>query len=44
MIAIDLVQSTAETLMKKAAIEIPDDYLDGLKACLLYTSDAADEP
>ena len=32
MIAIDLVQSTAETLMKKAAIEIPDDYLTGLKA------------
>ena len=32
MIAIDLVQSTAETLMKKAAIEIPDDYLIGLKA------------
>ena len=32
MIAIDLVQSTAETLMKKAAIEIPDDYLNGLKA------------
>ena len=32
MIAINLVQSTAETLMKKAAIEIPDDYLNGLKA------------
>ena len=32
MIAIDVVQSTAETLMQKAAIEIPDDYLTGLKA------------
>jgi len=31
MIGIDLVQSTAETLMRKAAIEIPDDYLAGLK-------------
>ena len=30
MIAIDLVQSTAETLMKKAAIEIPDDYLNAV--------------
>ena len=32
MIAIDLIQSTAETLMDKAAIEIPQDYLDGLRA------------
>ncbi|MEM7596738.1 MAG: fumarate hydratase [Pseudomonadota bacterium] len=32
MIPIDLIQSTAEDLMAKAAIEIPQDYLDGLKA------------
>jgi tartrate dehydratase alpha subunit/fumarate hydratase class I-like protein len=32
MISIDLIQKTAETLMDKAAIEIPDDYLTGLKA------------
>ena len=32
MIPISLIQSTAETLMDKAAIEIPQDYLDGLKA------------
>lgn len=32
MISIDLIQSTAEVLMDKAAIEIPEDYLDGLKA------------
>ena len=32
MIPIDLIQKTAETLMDKAAIEIPDDYLEGLKA------------
>ena len=32
MIPIDAIQSTAVTLMKKAAIEIPDDYLEGLKA------------
>ena len=32
MISIDLIQKTAETLMDKAAIEIPQDYLDGLKA------------
>ena len=32
MISIDLIQSTAETLMDKAAIEIPQDYLDGLRA------------
>ena len=32
MIKIDQIQKTAETLMDKAAIEIPEDYLDGLKA------------
>ncbi len=32
MIPIDLIQSTAETLMDKAAIEIPEDYLPGLQA------------
>jgi L(+)-tartrate dehydratase alpha subunit len=32
MISIDVIQRTAETLMDKAAIEIPQDYLDGLKA------------
>lgn len=32
MIPIDIIQKTAETLMDKAAIEIPQDYLDGLKA------------
>ncbi|MBS0527921.1 MAG: fumarate hydratase, partial [Proteobacteria bacterium] len=32
MISIDAVQKTAEILMEKAAIEIPEDYLDGLKA------------
>ena len=32
MISIDLIQKTAETLMDKAAIEIPQDYLDGLQA------------
>ncbi len=31
MIPIDLIQSTAETLMDKAAIEIPQDYLQGLQ-------------
>ena len=31
MIPLNLIQSTAETLMDKAAIEIPEDYLDGLK-------------
>ncbi|MEO1794304.1 MAG: fumarate hydratase, partial [Pseudomonadota bacterium] len=31
MIAHDLLRTTAETLMEKAAIEIPDDYLAGLK-------------
>jgi len=32
MIQIELIQKTAETLMDKAAIEIPQDYLDGLQA------------
>ena len=32
MIPIDLIQKTAETLMDKAAIEIPEDYLEGLQA------------
>ena len=32
MIAIDLIEKTALSLMEKAAIEIPQDYLDGLKA------------
>lgn len=32
MISIDMIQKTAETLMDKAAIEIPQDYLDGLQA------------
>ena len=32
MIAIDLIQKTAEDLMEKAAIEIPQDYLEGLQA------------
>lgn len=31
MIAIETIQSTAETLMEQAAIEIPEDYLNGLK-------------
>jgi len=31
MIAIDLIQKTAENLMEKAAIEIPQDYLEGLQ-------------
>ena len=31
MIPINLIQSTAEILMDKAAIEIPQDYLDGLQ-------------
>ena len=31
MISTSLIQQTAETLMEKAAIEIPLDYLDGLK-------------
>ena len=32
MISIDLIRSTAEDLMAKAAIEIPQDYLEGLEA------------
>ncbi|MEK9724587.1 MAG: fumarate hydratase, partial [Rhodospirillaceae bacterium] len=32
MIPIDSIETTARTLMEKAAIEIPDDYLAGLKA------------
>ncbi|MCY4208402.1 MAG: fumarate hydratase [Roseovarius sp.] len=32
MIPINLIRSTAQSLMEKAAIEIPQDYLDGLKA------------
>jgi len=32
MISIDVIEKTARELMAKAAIEIPDDYLDGLKA------------
>lgn len=32
MIPIDAIENTAERLMEKAAIEIPQDYLDGLKA------------
>ena len=31
MIPIETIQSTAEKLMDKAAIEIPDDYLEGLQ-------------
>ena len=34
MISIDLIQKTAEALMDKAAIEIPEDYLNGLKAAV----------
>ncbi len=33
MIPIAAIQTTAEALMAKAAIEIPDDYLGGLRAC-----------
>src|SRR5262245_28687489 len=33
MISISSVQRTAEELMAKAAIEIPDDYLAGLRRC-----------
>lgn len=32
MIPIAVIQETAETLMDKAAIEIPQDYLDGLRS------------
>jgi L(+)-tartrate dehydratase alpha subunit len=31
VISIELIQQTAETLMDKAAVEIPNDYLEGLK-------------
>ena len=31
LIPINIIQKTAETLMEKAAIEIPEDYLSGLK-------------
>jgi len=31
MISIDLLEKTAETLMQNAAIDIPDDYLGGLR-------------
>jgi len=33
MIALASLQTTAEQLMAKAAIEIPEDYLDGLRVC-----------
>jgi L(+)-tartrate dehydratase alpha subunit len=33
LISIASLEKTAETLMAKAAIEIPDDYLDGLRRC-----------
>ena len=33
MISISSVQRIAEELMAKAAIEIPDDYLAGLRKC-----------
>lgn len=33
MIALRTIQATAERLMEKAAIEIPDDYLAGLRRC-----------
>ena len=33
MISISSVQRTAEELMAKAAIEIPEDYLAGLRRC-----------
>ena len=32
MIPIDAIESTAARLMEKAAIDIPDDYLNGLRA------------
>ncbi len=34
MIPLSSIQRTAEDLMAKAAIEIPDDYLDGLRRCV----------
>jgi L(+)-tartrate dehydratase alpha subunit len=33
MIPIAAIAATAETLMAKAAIEIPEDYLAGLRRC-----------
>ena len=33
MIPLSSIQRTAEDLMAKAAIEIPEDYLDGLRRC-----------
>ena len=33
MISLSSLQQTAEELMAKAAIEIPDDYLAGLRGC-----------
>src|SRR6202050_4352777 len=33
MIPLSSIQRTAEDLMAKAAIEIPDDYLAGLRQC-----------
>ena len=33
MIPLSSIQRTAEELMAKAAIEIPQDYLDGLRRC-----------
>jgi len=33
MISLSVLQSTAETLMAKAAIEIPEDYLEGVRRC-----------
>jgi L(+)-tartrate dehydratase alpha subunit len=33
MIPLSSIQRTAEDLMAKAAIEIPDDYLAGLRRC-----------
>jgi len=33
MIPLAAIQRTAEELMAKAAIEIPEDYLDGLRRC-----------
>src|SRR5258706_5898606 len=33
VIPLSIIQETAQTLMAKAAIEIPDDYLGGLRRC-----------
>ena len=38
MISTTLIQETAETLMEKAAIEIPQDYLEGLKGAASTTA------